>query len=342
MKAVRLHAYHQEPVVEDVPQPTVSGPLDVVVKIGGAGLCRTDLHIIEGQWAEAMNPTLPYTIGHENAGWVHEVGSAVTNVKVGDTVILHPSPTCGLCQACRAGNDMHCAGGYFPGLSDNDGGMAEYLLTSARACVKLDPETRPQDVAALADAGITAYHAVRKAIPMLYPGTTAVLIGAGGLGHIGVQCLAALTATGIIVVDRNPDALKLAEQLGAHHTVLADGGQVEEVRRLTDGRGADVVLDFVAEQGAEQDGFAMTAAAGSYFVIGYGGTVHIPTLDIISTERNIIGNIVGTYNDLAELMVLAQTGKVTLHTRTYPLSDAVEAIHDLDAGRVRGRAILVP
>jgi NAD+-dependent secondary alcohol dehydrogenase Adh1 len=237
---------------------------------------------------------------------------------------------------------MHCTDSYFPGLSDNDGGMAEYLLTSARACVKLDPQTRPQDVAALADAGITAYHAVRKAIPLLYPGTTAVLIGAGGLGHIGVQCLAALTATGIIVVDRNPDALKLAEQLGAHHTVVADGGQVEEVRRLTDGRGADVVLDFVAEQGAEQDGFAMTAEAGSYFVIGYGGTVHIPTLDIISTERNIVGNIVGTYNDLAELMVLAQTGKVTLHTRTYPLSDAVEAIQDLDAGRVRGRAILVP
>jgi NAD+-dependent secondary alcohol dehydrogenase Adh1 len=341
MKAVRLHGYHQEPVVEDVPEPTVSGPLDVVVKIGGAGLCRTDLHIIESQWAEAMNPTLPYTLGHENAGWVHEVGSAVTNVQVGDTVILHPSPTCGLCRACRAGDDMHCTDSYFPGLSDNDGGMAEYLLTSARACVKLDPQTRPQDVAALADAGITAYHAVRKAIPLLYPGTTAVLIGAGGLGHIGVQCLAALTATGIIVVDRNPDALKLAEQLGAHHTVVADGGQVEEVRRLTDGRGADVVLDFVAEQGAEQDGFAMTAEAGSYFVIGYGGTVHIPTLDIISTER-IVGNIVGTYNDLAELMVLAQTGKVTLHTRTYPLSDAVEAIQDLDAGRVRGRAILVP
>jgi NAD+-dependent secondary alcohol dehydrogenase Adh1 len=342
MKAVRLHAYHQEPVVEDVPEPTVNGPLDVVVKIGGAGLCRTDLHIIEGQWAEAMNPTLPYTLGHENAGWVHEVGSAVTNVQVGDTVILHPSPTCGLCRACRAGDDMHCTGSYFPGLSDNDGGMAEYLLTSARACVKLDPQTRPQDVAALADAGITAYHAVRKAIPLLYPGTTAVLIGAGGLGHIGVQCLAALTATKIIVVDRNPDALKLAEQLGAHHTVVSDGGQVEEVRRLTDGRGADVVLDFVAEQGAEQDGFAMTAEAGSYFVIGYGGTLHIPTLDIISTERNIVGNIVGTYNDLAELMVLAQTGKVTLHTRTYPLSNAVEAIQDLDAGRVRGRAILVP
>ncbi len=341
MKAVRIHGYHQQPVVDEVPEPTVQGPLDVVVKIGGAGVCRTDLHIIEGQWAEAMNPKLPYTLGHENAGWIHEVGAGVTNVAVGDTVILHPTPTCGLCHACRAGNDMHCENSSFPGLS-HDGGMAEYLLTSARACVKLDPTTQPKDVAALADAGITAYHAVRKAIPLLYPGTTAVLIGAGGLGHIGIQCLAALTAAKIIVVDRNPDALKLAEQLGADHTVVADGRQVDAVKDLTGGAGAEVVLDFVAEQGAEQDGFAMTRPAGSYFVIGYGGTVHIPTLDIISTERNIVGNIVGTYNDLAELMVLAQAGKVTLHTKTYPLDAATEAVADLDAGRVRGRAILVP
>ncbi|MEV4623085.1 NAD(P)-dependent alcohol dehydrogenase [Asanoa sp. NPDC049573] len=341
MKAVRLHAYHQQPVVEDVPEPTVKGPFDVLVRIGGAGVCRTDLHIAEGQWAAAMAPQLPYTLGHENAGWVHEVGSAVSSVAVGDTVILHPTTTCGLCRACRAGDDMHCVNSSFPGLS-HDGGMAEVLLTSERACVKLDPSTRPQDVAALADAGITAYHAVRKAVPLLYPGTTAVVIGAGGLGHIGIQCLAALTATKIIVVDRNPDALKLAEQIGAHETVVADGTHVQAVQDLTGGRGADVVLDFVAEQGAEADAFAMTARAGSYFVIGYGGTVHIPTLDIISTERNIVGNIVGTYNDLAELMVLAQAGRVTLHTRTYPLDAALDAIQDLDAGRVRGRAILVP
>jgi NAD+-dependent secondary alcohol dehydrogenase Adh1 len=236
---------------------------------------------------------------------------------------------------------MHCENSSFPGL-DSDGGMAEYLLTSARACVKLDPSTRPQDVAALADAGITAYHAVRKALPLLPPGTTAVVIGAGGLGHIGVQCLAALTAARIIVVDRNPDALKLAEQLGADQTVVADGKQVEKVLELTGGAGAHVVLDFVAEQGAEQDGFAMTRPAGSYFVIGYGGQLQIPTLDIISTERNIIGNIVGTFNELSELMALAQAGKVTLHTRTYPLDAAVDAVADLDAGRVRGRAILVP
>jgi NAD+-dependent secondary alcohol dehydrogenase Adh1 len=341
VKAVRLHEFHRMPVIDEVPEPEISGPLDVIVKIGGAGVCRTDLHIIEGQWDAAMGTPLPYILGHENAGWVHEIGSAVTNVAVGDTVILHPTPTCGLCHACRAGDDMHCVNNSFPGLS-TDGGMAEYLLTSARACVKLDPQTKPEDVAALADAGITAYHAVRKAIPLLYPGTTCVVIGAGGLGHIGVQCLAALTATRIVVVDRNPDALKLAEQLGAQHTVVADGRHVAAVKDLTGGNGAEVVLDFVAEQGAEMDGWNMTAPAGSYFVIGYGGTLEIPTLDIISTERNIVGNIVGTYNELAELMALAQAGKVTLHTRAYPLDAAVEALSDLDAGRVRGRAILVP
>jgi NAD+-dependent secondary alcohol dehydrogenase Adh1 len=341
VKAVRLHKFHSAPVIDEVPEPTITHPLDVIVKIGGAGVCRTDLHIIDGQWDAAMGTPLPYTLGHENAGWVSEIGSAVTNVAVGDTVILHPTPTCGLCHACRAGDDMHCENSTFPGLS-TDGGMAEYLLTSARACVKLDPATRPQDVAALADAGITAYHAVRKALPLLYPGTTAVVIGAGGLGHIGVQCLAALSATRIIVVDRNPDALKLAEQLGAAHTVVADGGQVDAVKELTGGNGAHVVLDFVAEQGAEMDAWNMTAPGGSDFVIGYGGTLTIPTLDIISTERNIIGNIVGTYNELAELMALAQAGQVTLHTKAYPLDAAPDALADLDAGRVRGRAILVP
>ena len=341
MKAVRLHEFHQPPVVDDIPEPAILGPLDVIVKIGGAGVCRTDLHIMEGQWDAAMHTPLPYVLGHENAGWVHEIGPGVTNVAVGDTVILHPLVTCGLCRACRAGDDMHCINSAFPGLS-RDGGMAEYLLTSARACIKLDPATQPKDVAALADAGITAYHAVHKAIPLLYPGTTCVVIGAGGLGHIGIQCLAALTATTVIVVDQNPDALKLAEQLGANHTVVADGGQVSAVQDLTGGAGANVVLDFVAERGAENDGWNMTGSTGSYFVIGYGGELHIPTLDIITTERNIIGNIVGTYNDLAELMVLAEAGKVTLHTRTYPLDAAPDAIADLDAGRVRGRAILVP
>jgi NAD+-dependent secondary alcohol dehydrogenase Adh1 len=341
VKAVRVHAYHEDPKIDDIPEPTIQGPLDVIVKIGGAGVCRTDLHIVNGDWAEAMNPDLPYVIGHENAGWIHEVGAGVTNVAVGDTVILHPLATCGLCRACRAGKDMQCSNNYFPGLSNNDGGMTEYLRTSARSCVKLKPETKPQDVAALADAGITAYHAVRKAVPVLYPGTTAVVQGAGGLGHIGIQALAALTATRIVVVDKNPDALALAKEIGADETVVADGNQVGEVQELTGG-GATVVFDFVAEQGVELEAWQMTGPAGYQFVLGYGGQFQAPTLDFVAGEKNVIGNIVGTYNDLAELMVLAQAGKVTLHTVQYPLDSALDALHDLDAGKVRGRAILVP
>ena len=144
MKAVRLHGYHQQPVVEEVPEPTIRDPLDVVVKIGGAGVCRTDLHIIEGQWAEAMDPSLPYTLGHENAGWVHEVGSAVTNVAVGDTVILHPTPTCGLCRACRAGQDMHCGNSSFPGPGPRrrDGRVPADLGAGLREARPGDPARR--------------------------------------------------------------------------------------------------------------------------------------------------------------------------------------------------------
>ncbi|PXY23761.1 alcohol dehydrogenase [Prauserella coralliicola] len=342
MKAVRLHDYHKQPIVESVPEPVLCGPLDVIVRIGGAGVCRTDLHIIEGQWADAMGPRLPYTLGHENAGWVHAIGAGVTNVEVGDTVILHPQPSCGLCLACREGRDMACVTSMFPGVSDHDGGMAEYLRTTARACVKLDPATDPADVAALADAGLTAYHAVRKAVPLLPPGSTAVVQGAGGLGHIGIQVLAALTATKIVVVDRDPAALALAAELGADTTVEADGNQVNTVLDVTGGGGADVVFDFVAEQGAENDAWAMTAAGGSLFVVGYGGELRIPTVAAVAGEKSVIGNMVGTYRDLVELMVLAESGKVNLHTRRYPLDAAAEALDDLALNRIRGRAILVP
>ena len=341
MKAVRLHRYGENPRVENVAEPELTHPLDVIVRIGGAGLCRTDLHIVEGQWREKSGVTLPYTLGHENAGWVHAVGPAVDHVAVGDAVIVHPLVTCGLCQACRAGNDMHCTESAFPGIS-TDGGFAELLKTNARAVVRLDEGLAPADVAALADAGLTAYHAAKKAIPLLYPGTRAVVIGAGGLGHIGVQALKSLTAAEVIVVDRSPEALKLAESLGADHTVVADGSESEAVKDLTGGVGAEVILDFVGEGGAIESGLMMLRRAGSYFVIGYGGVVHVPAIDIISTEINFVGNLVGTYNDLVGLMVLAARGQVNLHTATYPLDAFGDALADLDQGRLRGRGILIP
>jgi NAD+-dependent secondary alcohol dehydrogenase Adh1 len=341
MKAVRLHHYDERPIVEEVPEPAVEGPHDVLVEIGGAGLCRTDLHIVEGQWADRSGVGLPYILGHENAGRVRAVGGAVDHIAPGDTVILHPLATCGFCRACRAGDDVHCEASTFPGI-DTDGGMAELVRTSARSVVKLAPGTDPADVAALADAGLTAYHAVKKAAPLLPPGSSCVVIGAGGLGHIAVQCLRALTAASIIVLDTNDAALHLAREGGADHTVLVDGRHVDKVLDMTDGRGAEVVLDFVGERGAQRDAWRMTRRAGSQFVIGYGGTIEVDAIDVISTERNVIGNLVGSYNELAELMVLAQSGQVTLHTRTYPLDAVNDAMDDLDAGRLQGRGILVP
>ncbi|MEQ3551907.1 NAD(P)-dependent alcohol dehydrogenase [Pseudonocardia nematodicida] len=341
MKAVQVVGYHRPLELTEVPAPEVAGPHDVVVKIGGAGVCRTDLHILEGQWAEKSQVALPYTIGHENAGWVAAVGSAVTNVAEGDTVIVHPLITCGLCRACRSGDDVHCEASAFPGI-DTAGGYAEYLRTSARSVVKLDPSLQPADVAALADAGLTAYHAAAKASRRLGPRDTCVVIGAGGLGHIGIQVLQALTPARLVVLDRNPDALKLALSIGADDGVVADGSHVDEVLSLTGGAGAEVVLDFVGEGGSTAEGLRMTRRAGDYHVVGYGENVDVPTIDLVSSEVNVIGNLVGSYNDLQDLMALAARGLVTLHTTRYALDDFQSAIDDLDAGRVRGRAILVP
>jgi NAD+-dependent secondary alcohol dehydrogenase Adh1 len=347
VKAARLYEYNEdigtEPLkLEEVEEPKADGPLDVIVRIGGAGLCRTDLHIIEGQWAPLVGIELPYTPGHENAGWVHEVGSAVSNVEVGDAVIVHPHITCGLCRACRNGDDMHCVNPLFPGI-DTDGGMAELLKTNARAVIKLPDGVEPKDVAAHADAGLTAYHAVKKAVPLLHPGTRTVVIGAGGLGHIGIQSLKALCATEVIVMDRSEEALEVAKKLGADQTVVADGSHVDKIMEMTDGNGAEVVLDFVGEMGAEKDGWNITARAGSHYIIGYGGTIEVPTIDVISTERNIVGNLVGTYNDLAELMTLQAQGKVSLQTHTYSLDAVNDAINDLNQGRIPGgRGILIP
>ena len=342
MKAVRLHAYGQRPKVEEVAEPKITKPHDVIVRIGGAGLCRTDLHIVEGQWKDKSHVKLPYTLGHENAGWVYAVGSAVEHVAVGDTVIVHPLISCGFCRHCRAGDDMHCSHGAFPGI-DVDGGFAEFLKTGARAVVKLNPKTRPQDVAALADAGLTAYHAVKKAIPLLYPGTHAVVIGGGGgLGHIGIQSLKALTAADVIVVDRSEAALDLAKKCGADHTVLANGGQVAKVKEITGGAGCETVIDFVGEGGAIEDGIAMLRRAGTYYVIGYGGMVNVPAIDMISQEINFVGNLVGTYNDLDELMTLTAQGRVALETRIYSLDAVNDAMDDLDHGKLHGRGIFVP
>jgi NAD+-dependent secondary alcohol dehydrogenase Adh1 len=339
MKAARLHAYEQHLQVDQVPEPAIQGHHDVIVRIGGAGVCRTDLHIIEGIWREKVDVQLPYTLGHENAGWVEAVGDAVTSVSEGDAVIVHPLRTCGLCGACRRGEDMYCENGEFPGIT-TDGGFAQYLRTSERALIKLAEGVDPVDVAPHADAGITAYRAAKKAARLLRPGDSAVVIGVGGLGHIAVQSLQVLCGARIIAVDPSPTAQDLARELGATHVVGGDR-PVDEVRELTSG-GAQVVIDFVGERGVEKQAVQMLRQGGTHIVVGYGGTIEVPTIDVIFSEISVVGSLVGNYTELTELMTLQAEGRVKLHTQRYTLDDANRALDDLDHGRVRGRGVLVP
>ena len=275
---------------------------------------------------------------------MHAVGSAVSSVKVGDAVIVHPQVTCGLCRPCRAGNDMHCENSYFPGLIAADGGMAEYLKTGVRALVKLPPGIKPKDVAAMADAGLTAIHAVRLALKtdLMYAGSYELVIGAGGLAHIGIQCLKAMTPVTVIACARSDGSLELAKKCGADITVKVDGTQVKKILEITNGKGAETVNDYVAEGGSLEWGHQVLHNAGTYYIIGYGGVVSVPAIDFVAKEINYCGSIVGTLNELEELMTLNAQGKVALHTKIYPLEGFNDAADDLDNGRLHGRWILIP
>ncbi|GAB7388175.1 NAD(P)-dependent alcohol dehydrogenase [Bacillaceae bacterium] len=341
MKAWRLHAYNQSLRFEEIADPVITEPTDVIVKIGGAGVCHTDLHLIEGVWAETLGTPLPFTIGHENAGWVHGVGSAVTTVKVGDPVIVHPVMSCGKCLSCRAGEDMHCANLKFPGLTV-DGGYAQFLKTSERALIRLGDGIKPEEVAPLADAGITAYRAVKKAIPLARPGTTALMIGMGGLGHIAVQLMREMGNADIIALDKNDERLELALQYGAQQAVKANERTVAQVRSLTNGEGVDLIIDFVGTDDTHAQSMQMLRKGGTYFVVGYGGTLKVPSLNLINNEFNIIGNLVGNYVELYELMQLHARGKIKVHATKYPLEEANDVLRLLHEGRINGRAVLVP
>jgi NAD+-dependent secondary alcohol dehydrogenase Adh1 len=350
MKAQVLRSYDERLAADqwvgeqEVADPKIASATDVIVRIGGAGVCRTDLHIIEGVWKPHVDPSgdklLPLIMGHENAGWVEEVGKEVEGLKRGDPVIVHPKISSGTCLACRRGYDMH-GPGRFPGL-DCDGGYAELLCTSERNIVPLPKTLAPKDVAPYADAGLTAYRAVKKATRHLLPGETCVVIGAGGLGHIAIQCLKAMCAADVVVVDKSQASLDLARKSGADKLVLADGDEVEAVKELTGGAGAEAVIDFVGEKGTTSKGLAMTRPMGSYYVVGYGEDIRVPTVDLIITEKTIVGNLVGTWAELTELMALADRGLVELATVEYKLADANRALHDLNAGRIHGRAVLIP
>jgi D-arabinose 1-dehydrogenase-like Zn-dependent alcohol dehydrogenase len=346
MQAARLHEYTDDMsealTVEEIDRPEVTRSDGIVVEVQGAGWCQTDNHIVEGMWTDYVEQTLPLTLGHENAGVVSEVGPEVTTVSEGDQVICHPVMTCGTCRPCRLGEDMYCENLDFPGLT-TDGGFAEYLLTSERAVVPLPDDVDPVDIAPHADAGITAYHASKKAVAELNPGDTAVVVGVGGLGHIGLQCLRADSAADIVAVDVKDAALDLADDLGADFTINSATADVaSEIAAFTDDVGAQQVLDFVGRDDTTALAPDIVAAGGDHHIVGYGGHIHEPSQSLVDGEFSYRGTLVGKYSELQELVALVERGDVDLLTSRYSLGQVNEVAEKLEHGEIEGRAVITP
>ena len=311
----------------------------MLVRVAGAGVCATDLHAIDGEMAPAgVSP--PVVLGHENAGWVEATGELVSTVSAGDAVILYAPYSCGLCVPCRRSHDMHCERHQFTGLTV-DGGFADYVLVSERSVVKLPDGVEPAEVAPHADAGITAYHAVKKVAHLLGPGSISVVIGVGGVGHVGLQLLRVLGSGAVLAVDTDERRLRLATELGCDEAI---GGQgvPDAVREHTNGRGADLVLDFVGTDQTHADGMAMLARQGTYSMVGFGGVLSVPSVAMVSQEQSAVANLVGSWTDLWDVMQLHARGALTLKTETYPLDDVNDVLSKLREGEITGRAVLVP
>ena len=343
MIAARFVATGRPPEVREVDRPGVTAPRDVLVRVAAAGICRTDLHVLDGVSPLQPPPAPPFTLGHETSGWVEEVGPQVTRVRPGDPVLLHPAIACGTCVPCRSGQDMYCAALRFPGLDGSDGGYAEYVRTSESACVPLSRSSDLISAAPLADAGLTAYHAVRRIAGVVGPGSVILVVGVGGLGHLGVQCVRQLTGARLLAVDPSPERLDAAVQFGAEPiqgSTTAD--RASAVDRATRGQGVDVVLDFVGEGDTPEFGVRCLRRGGTYSVVGYGGALEVPTVAMVTRELRLQGNFVGTYSDLVELVALYERGRIDVRTDRAKLREAPTAVQALRDGRPLGRIVLVP
>jgi NAD+-dependent secondary alcohol dehydrogenase Adh1 len=347
MNAAVLKRFGRPLVLERVPRPRLLDPGDVIVKVAGAGVCGTDVHLWKGEWSDAGGKpaVLPLILGHENTGWVEATGDYGRQLGFsrGDPVILHPMNPCGTCTACRLGNEMHCATGREPGIHGLDGGFAEYLRTRARCLVPLPHGTNPAPLAPLADAGLTAYHAVKQTSSVLRPGTVAVVIGLGGLGLFAVQLLARLTSARVIAVDRDEERLPLGKELGASDVVLThDGMFAAEVLALVGDRGAEAVLDFVGNEHTPEESLRVLGRGGVYSVIGYGGLIAAESRLLVQRELRIQGNLAGSYHDLVELMAIHLRARLVSYARPVSLDQAPAAFETVVQGGARERVVLVP
>ncbi|HVE86384.1 MAG TPA: NAD(P)-dependent alcohol dehydrogenase [Myxococcales bacterium] len=344
MKAFQFVAWQKPPQLVDVPvrEP---GPGQVLVKIAASGACHSDLHVME--WPEGQLPwKLPFTLGHEPAGFVEQVGAGVTGLARGDGVLVYGPWGCGRCVPCRGSAEQYCdrqgeLGGSGVGLGF-DGGMAEYLLVpSARFLVPLG-DLDPVQAAPLTDAALTPYSALKPHLGRLGPGSAALVIGAGGLGHMAIQLLRALTPAEVIAVDASSDKLALAREVGATHAVPAGDDAVARIRSITPRHGVDLVLDCVGAEPTLKLAAAALRPCGHLSVIGLAmGTLPF-SFFAVPYGASVGTSYWGSIAELMEVVSLARAGDLKVHVETFPLARVAEAYDRLKKGTLSGRAVVVP
>jgi alcohol dehydrogenase, propanol-preferring len=347
VRALQLTAPEEDFAFAEVPEPDPR-PGQVVVKVGGAGVCHSDLHLKEwpAEQLEALGFQLPFTLGHENAGWVDAVGDGVHGLEVGQPVAVYGPWGCGRCSRCREGRENYCRrpdlqAGLGGGLG-LDGGMASKLLVpDARLLVPLG-DLDPVQAAPLSDAALTPYHAIKRSIPKLTAGSTAVVIGIGGLGHLAVELLRELTPARIIAVDLDEGRLALAQRLGAHEVVRSDADAADTIRAMTGGQGAELVIDVVGAQPTVELAAAAVAVLGDLSIVGIGGGTLPLGFFTIPYEASVQTTYWGYVTELMELLELARQGRIAVTTTTFRLDDAMEAYARLEAGDITGRAVVTP
>ncbi len=344
MKALQLTEWQHPAELREVPEPE-PGPGQVVIRVAGAGACHSDLHLMEFPGG-VLPYEVPFTLGHETTGWVETVGDGVRFVEVGEPVAVYGPWGCGRCRTCRLGMENYCERQAEIGASGGglglDGGMApKMLVPDSRLLVPLG-DLDPVDAAPLTDAGLTPYHAVKRSLPLLVPGSTAVVIGVGGLGHMGVQFLRALSSAKIIAVDQRESALDLARQVGADETVVSGPDAVDQVRELTGGLGAELVVDFVGADATMALGAGVVRPMGHLTIVGIaGGTLPFSFFGV-PYEVSVATTYWGSLPELVEVIAMARAGHVRAHVQRFPLDRATEAYDAMRAGSLEGRAVIVP
>ncbi|HVY49847.1 MAG TPA: NAD(P)-dependent alcohol dehydrogenase [Minicystis sp.] len=346
MQAFRLIAPHRAELT-DVPKPTPA-PGEVVVQVASAGVCHSDLHLMEWNGAELaeLGLRLPFTLGHECAGFVAELGAGVRGFAPGDPVAVYGAWGCGHCRTCRTSAETHCERaselGYMGAGLGRDGAEAEYLLVpSSRLLLplgKLDPST----AAPLTDAALTPYHAMKGALPSLVGGTTAVVLGVGGLGHMAVQLLKALCPARVVACDVSTDKLALAKSVGADVQLRSEPGAADAVRELTRGLGAELVLDFVGTSATMALAAKMVRQRGEISVVGLAGGKLEVSFGALPFDAAIRIPYWGSAVELMDVLALAEQGKIRVDVERFPLSKAMGVYKRLRDGAITGRAVLDP